>query len=117
MDAVTFLLDVWTALLGIPCVVLFSEVIAASLLPQQDDGGVGERRARIAVIVPAHNESIGLQPTLDDLKSQLRSGDRLLVVADNCTDDTASVATKAGVEVAVSSDLATIGKGDALDGD
>ena len=115
MDAVTFLLDVWTALLGIPCVVLFSEVIAASLLPQQDDGGVGERRARIAVIVPAHNESIGLQPTLDDLKSQLRSGDRLLVVADNCTDDTASVATKAGVEVAVRSDPAKIGKGYALD--
>src|SRR6185437_2759739 len=53
--------------------------------------------------------------TLDDVKPQLRSTDRLVVVADNCSDDTASVATERGAEVAIRNDLARIGKGYALD--
>jgi membrane-associated phospholipid phosphatase len=38
-------------------------------------------------------------PTLEDIKVQLRPGDRLLVVADSCTDDTAAVARLSGVEI------------------
>ena len=67
------------------------------------------------MLIPAHNEGAGLQPTLDDVKQQLRSTDRLVVVADNCSDDTASVATKRGAEVAIRNDLTRIGKGYALD--
>src|SRR6185437_14321169 len=61
---------------------------------------------RIAVLVPAHDESIGLVPTLDDLRQQLQASDRLLVVADNCSDDTAAMATKCGAEVIERHDLA-----------
>jgi cellulose synthase/poly-beta-1,6-N-acetylglucosamine synthase-like glycosyltransferase len=66
-------------------------------------------------LVPAHDESIGLVPTLDDLRQQLQASDRLLVVADNCSDDTAAMATKCGAEVIERHDLARRGKGYALD--
>ena len=69
---------------------------------------------RVAVLVPAHNESAGLQGTLADIKGQLRSGDRLLVVADNCTDDTAVVARASGAEVTERQEPEKIGKGYAL---
>ena len=72
-------------------------------------------RPSIAVVVPAHNESHGLLPTLSDVTSQLRPGDRLLVVADNCSDDTAEVAEAAGAEVVKRSNLENVGKGYALD--
>ncbi|HXY02004.1 MAG TPA: glycosyltransferase family 2 protein, partial [Terriglobales bacterium] len=66
-------------------------------------------------LVPAHNESSGLLPTLADIQKQLHPGDRLLVVADNCTDDTADVASAAGAEVIARHDPARSGKGYALD--
>jgi len=104
------------ALLALPSAVLFLEIMAASLVPRPRAAlAVAAERRRLAILVPAHNESIGLLPTLDDLRRQLRDGDRLLVVADNCSDDTAAVAAEAGAEVAVRSDLARIGKGYALD--
>jgi cellulose synthase/poly-beta-1,6-N-acetylglucosamine synthase-like glycosyltransferase len=94
-------------------------VIAALALGRRYDAlpsnSNSEIAARIAVLVPAHNESTGLLPTLEDIKRQLRSGDRLLVVADNCTDDTATVARTAGAEVIERQDPARRGKGYALD--
>ena len=69
---------------------------------------------RVAVLVPAHNESAGIIPTLGDAKSQLRSTDRLLVVADNCNDDTAEVARLHGAEVFERKDPERRGKGYAL---
>jgi len=66
-------------------------------------------------LIPAHDEAKGILETLNDIKPQLRPTDRLLVVADNCTDDTAAVAASAGAEVTVRSDVAKIGKGYALD--
>jgi len=57
-----------------------------------------ERSFSLAVIVPAHNESTHLIPTLQSIRSQMGPKDRLLVVADNCTDDTAEVARAFGAE-------------------
>ena len=65
--------------------------------------------------MPAHNESAAIAATLEDIKAQLRAGDRLLVVADNCTDDTAAVARLSGAEVVERQDSERIGKGYALD--
>ena len=70
---------------------------------------------RVAVLVPAHDESVHLLPTLANLRAQLRPGDRLLVVADNCSDDTAELARGAGAEVVERHDPARRGKGWALD--
>jgi cellulose synthase/poly-beta-1,6-N-acetylglucosamine synthase-like glycosyltransferase len=109
----SFLLVTLAGLFAIPVIVFCIETLAAMILPQQEFLLV--KRQRIAVLVPAHNESEGMLDTLDDIKAQLHSGDRLLVVADNCTDDTAAVATKAGAEVTERQDLARIGKGYAMD--
>ena len=51
------------------------------------------------MLVPAHNESRNVLPTIACLMPQLRAGDRLLVVADNCSDDTAALARDAGALV------------------
>jgi cellulose synthase/poly-beta-1,6-N-acetylglucosamine synthase-like glycosyltransferase len=115
-ELVDFFLVLLTGLLAIPVTVLVVEIVAAILLPSNNPASEPEHiRRRIAVLVPAHNESAGLRPTITDIKPQLRSGDRLLVVADNCSDDTAAVAAAAGAEVIERNDLSRIGKGYALD--
>ncbi len=48
-------------------------------------------------------------------RSAARPGDRLLVVADNCSDETAAVAAAEGAEVLVRTDALRRGKGYALD--
>lgn len=69
---------------------------------------------RVAVLVPAHDESTQMLPTLHGLLAELGAGDRLLVVADNCTDDTAALARAAGAEVVERVDPRRRGKGYAL---
>mgnify|MGYP000854593139 FL=1 len=68
----------------------------------------------VAVLVPAHNESTHVLPTIANLQAQMRPGDRLLVVADNCQDDTAELARAAGAEVIERSHAQLRGKGYAL---
>ena len=103
-------------LLAIPVAVLSAEVLAAVALPRrQKPLRMEGARPRLAVVVPAHNEGTGVIPTLEDIKAQLAPSDRLLVIADNCSDDTAAIAAAAGAEVVVRDDLARIGKGYALD--
>jgi cellulose synthase/poly-beta-1,6-N-acetylglucosamine synthase-like glycosyltransferase len=53
----------------------------------------------ITVLVPAHNEAAGISTTVQGLLSQSRRPDRVIVVADNCTDDTAELAVRAGAAV------------------
>lgn len=69
----------------------------------------------IAVLIPAHNESINLIPTLHSISQQNMESLRVLVVADNCSDDTAAIAQREGVEVIERSNLQLRGKGYALD--
>jgi cellulose synthase/poly-beta-1,6-N-acetylglucosamine synthase-like glycosyltransferase len=70
---------------------------------------------RTTVLIPAHNEGAAILPTIQDVRAQLGPDDRILVVADNCTDDTAAIAEAAGAEVIVRADPARRGKGYALE--
>ena len=74
----------------------------------------GGERPRAAVLVPAHDESAHLLPTLACVQAQLDPGDRLVVIADNCSDDTAAQARAAGAEVIERHDPDRRGKGYAL---
>jgi cellulose synthase/poly-beta-1,6-N-acetylglucosamine synthase-like glycosyltransferase len=71
---------------------------------------------RIVVLVPAHNESTGLLRTLDSLRREVEPDlqARTVVVADNCSDDTAAIARAAGVQVLERHDADRRGKGHAL---
>ncbi|TCD04858.1 glycosyltransferase [Erythrobacteraceae bacterium CFH 75059] len=68
---------------------------------------------RIAVLIPAHDEAAGIEATLAGL-TPVPPGAEILVVADNCTDDTAARARRAGAEVTERDDPARRGKGYAL---
>jgi len=109
-----------TALAAVPAVVFGVQVMAAiwpRTRPEMTvDPGHEARlpRRRLAVIVPAHNERAGIVRTIAALRPQLREGDRLVVVADNCTDDTAAVAAEAGAIVSERNDAGRRGKGYAL---
>lgn len=100
--------------LFIPALVLMVQVLSACLsnkaFPESTDHDLN-----MAVLVPAHNESIGIVETLKSLKAQLTDHDQLLVVADNCTDDTAEIARAEGVQVIVRTNASLRGKGYALD--
>lgn len=66
--------------------------------------GVFHGPVTLTVLVPAHNEEQAIGETLASLLRQSCRPDRVIVVADNCTDRTAELARAAGVEV-----LATVG--------
>ena len=59
---------------------------------------------RITILVPAHNEEFSLPVTLAALKQQTRAPDRVIVVADNCTDRTVQIAEEMGYEAIESVD-------------
>jgi cellulose synthase/poly-beta-1,6-N-acetylglucosamine synthase-like glycosyltransferase len=96
----------------VPSLVLFIECLAARR-GQSVSLGQG-RRPRVAVLIPAHDEAEGIATTVRQVRDQLQPDDRLLVVADNCTDQTAEIAALAGAEVVERSDVAHRGKGFAL---
>lgn len=78
----------------VPIAVLFIECIAA-LLPGQAESWVKNvPRPRVAVLVPAHNEAAGIGTTLETILPQLTAQDRLIVIADNCNDETATIAKR-----------------------
>ena len=110
----SYLLTTGAACLAVPSVIFAIEVCAACFRRHQT-APTAQRHGTVAVLVPAHDEAKGIQATLIDIKTQLGPADRLVVVADNCTDDTAAIAASAGAEVTVRSDPSNIGKGFALD--
>lgn len=100
-----------------PSLLLLVECIASLFHGSRDGNRVSKERHPIpdvVYLVPAHNEGDNLRPTLDDIRKDMRPADRLVVIADNCTDNTAEVAAEYGAEVVVRNDLTRIGKGFAL---
>jgi cellulose synthase/poly-beta-1,6-N-acetylglucosamine synthase-like glycosyltransferase len=119
---VTLIILVHILLIGVavlllaPAAIFSMEVLLAvthrkTVMSQRD----AAQRPPIAVLMPAHDESTVIASTLDSIGAELRRTDRLLVVADNCSDDTAAVAARHGAEVVERIDSARRGKGYAMD--
>ncbi|MFZ5549213.1 MAG: glycosyltransferase family 2 protein [Pseudomonadota bacterium] len=107
------LLSLALLVLAVPVAVLAVQV-AAACLPRRAASAGATQRPTVAVLVPAHNERAGIAATVRGLRAQLRPGDRLLVVADNCGDETAALARAEGAEVVERQHAIDRGKGYAL---
>jgi cellulose synthase/poly-beta-1,6-N-acetylglucosamine synthase-like glycosyltransferase len=51
------------------------------------------------VLIPAHDEGRGISAVVRAVRAQLRPCDRMMLVADNCTDDTAAIASVGGAAI------------------
>lgn len=105
-------LVVFFTLFGSIYIVLFA-VLGSRKTSRPSSAGT---RTRFLVFVPAHNESAGIQPTLHSI---LRANYplqqiRIIVIADNCIDDTADCARIPNIEVWIRNDPRNRGKGHAL---
>ena len=56
-------------------------------------------KAPITVLVPAHNEADQIAETIESLMNQTLRPSKIIVIADNCTDDTVAVASRYPVTV------------------
>lgn len=99
----------------VPCLVLFVECTAALFPFSEENIQENIQNAKVAVLVPAHNEELIIRSTLIDLKNKLKKEHKLIVVADNCADATAEIARTVGATVIERNDPNQRGKGYALD--
>lgn len=70
---------------------------AAHLIRRRQDSHPGS--THVTVLIPAHNEEASIAGTLTSLFGQSRLPERVIVVADNCTDNTVAIARRFGAEV------------------
>ena len=71
----------------------------APKLVMADTRGVYAGPVTVTVLIPAHNEAACIADTIASLRSQSHQPARIVVVADNCTDDTVAIARGMGVDV------------------
>ena len=77
---------------------MFTEIVTQPVrLPRADPEPAAYRK--VVAIVPAWNEADAIVATVQALQAQSRPLDGIVVVANNCTDDTSALAKQAGAEV------------------
>ena len=107
------------------CIALPPALLLLVILAELLAGTFGGRRAapalpasaqplRAAILMPAHDEAASIARFVTALAPQLGETVRLVVIADNCSDDTAQVARAAGATVIERHDASLRGKGHAL---
>jgi cellulose synthase/poly-beta-1,6-N-acetylglucosamine synthase-like glycosyltransferase len=97
--------------------VLFFALLGERTQPRQNgEANASEPRTRFLVLVPAHNEEEGIRPTMRSLRAlDYPSGlIHVIVIADNCDDNTADVVRQEGFECWVRQAPEARGKGQAL---
>ena len=105
--------------LTLPLVLELTLVTLANMLPTRTPSAGGqssqpENGPQLAIIVPAHNEELLVSRCVRSLRAATGNKLRILAVAHNCSDATASQAEGAGAEVLVYNDPSAVGKGFAL---
>jgi cellulose synthase/poly-beta-1,6-N-acetylglucosamine synthase-like glycosyltransferase len=99
-------------------VYLLALLLAASRRPTPlNEGDLEVKRGhRLVILVPAHDEQLMIAATVRSLLGcdYASGGRRLIVIADNCTDETAARARAAGAEVWERDEPTRRGKGYAL---
>jgi cellulose synthase/poly-beta-1,6-N-acetylglucosamine synthase-like glycosyltransferase len=101
--------------LCLPVALLSLEVLLSLLPRKKKELHTWPPHSRLTVLIPAHNEEAVLKATLQTLLPTIPAGSRVLVVADNCSDSTASIARDCGADCLERTDYTHRGKGFALD--
>jgi cellulose synthase/poly-beta-1,6-N-acetylglucosamine synthase-like glycosyltransferase len=103
------------AALLLPGAILLVEALAA-LLPEPRAAGDDDARPppRTVILVPAHDEEGQIEGTVAALLADLPPRVSILVIADNCNDQTAALATRAGALAIERRDPSRVGKGHAI---
>lgn len=115
-EPIDITLGTLAVLVAVPLAVFTVEVLASRWnCRRRRHANRPEPRPRAAVLIPAHDEEAGIGDTLRSVLPAVRVDDRVLVVADNCTDATAAVARTLGAEVVERHDPERRGKGYALE--
>src|SRR5258708_8959262 len=111
------MIDFALSILAVPVSLANGYLLGLTLLSgRQRPVGRGATDPRFAVVVPAHDEEGGIATTVSSLLGVDYPPDRfsVVVVADNCSDQTAARAEQAGARVLVRRDDEKRGKGYAL---
>ena len=114
MIVISILVIIISVAISIPILIFVVQVFASTFYEKGSREHQTKTRPSLAVLIPAHNESEIIGNTLTRLSDQILVKDRLLVVADNCSDDTAKICREHGVEVLERFDTRNQGKGHAL---
>ncbi|MFI5251231.1 MAG: glycosyltransferase family 2 protein [Bacteroidota bacterium] len=87
-----------------------------ALLPYKPGKKLSPPKRSFAVVVPAHDEELVIGKTLESLFSLDYPRDQfeIIIIADNCTDQTAEISRSLGATVFVRNNLTNTGKGFAL---
>ena len=109
-----YLLNTMNAVIAIPVLVLLIQVLNSLRNNKPAQVTAAPLDLSTVILVPAHNEESVIEKTLLSLKDQVTEKDRIIVIADNCTDDTEIVARRLGVEVVIRENMTELGKGYAL---
>lgn len=115
LTIVNFILSLGGLILFIPCLIFFIECFAAFLSSKSQVEIVNSDRPKTTILVPAHNEAEQIKEVLEGLLKQITERDRVIVIADNCHDNTAELARATGATVLERENLIERGKGYALD--
>lgn len=116
MLLINVLLFAAVIVVSIPAAMFCLEVVLAiitrprAILTNEDNPA-----PRFAVLIPAHNEQAVIKRTLETLLPTIPAGNKVVVVADNCTDNTAAIARECGAKAIERSNATHRGKGFALD--
>jgi len=100
---------------AVPALTFAGQCLAGALPRRKGPIRIVGPTPRTTIVVPAHNESEVIEATLESLRGELSSQVDLLVVADNCEDDTPQRAERAGARVVRRVDSSRRGKGYALE--
>ncbi|MHB1556824.1 MAG: glycosyltransferase family 2 protein [Isosphaeraceae bacterium] len=101
----------------LPYFLLLLVAATAAILARRRNLPVDEPRSRLLVMIPAHDEETGIAATVASCQASDYPAELVgvLVIADNCTDQTAAVARAAGARVVERSDASKKSKGYAIE--
>lgn len=115
MTVLNISLSIFALIIIIPLWMLVIELLVVSFSEKMKIKNYDHAIVPFTILIPAHNEELIIDRTLSKLISNKIDSSNILVVADNCADNTAQIVRDMGGRVIERNNLELKGKGYALD--